>query len=116
LPRSIAPCHPQHRAARPRRAGGGRFLSGGRRVSARSATRPANVDGSQLRAPEPTRPFPFPAIEKSTLANGMRVWTVHHAQVPLVSFSLLVRRGAASDPPGQDGLAAVTADMLDEGS
>jgi zinc protease len=64
----------------------------------------------------PTRPFPFPAIEKSTLDNGMRVWTVHHAQVPLVAFSLLVRRGAASDPPGQDGLAAVTADMLDEGS
>src|SRR4029453_11298280 len=43
-------------------------------------------------------------------------WTVHHAQVPLVAFTLLVRRGAASDPPGQDGLAAVTADMLDEGS
>ena len=85
-------------------------------MSPRPATRPAKVDRSQLPAPEPTRPFPFPAIEKSTLANGMRVWTVHHAQVPLVSFSLLVRRGAASDPPGQDGLAAVTADMLDEGS
>jgi predicted Zn-dependent peptidase len=46
----------------------------------------------------------------------MRVWTVRHTQVPLVAFNLLVRRGAASDPPGQDGLAAVTADMLDEGS
>jgi len=42
--------------------------------------------------------FPFPAIDKSTLANGMRVWTVHHAQVPLVAFTLLVRRGAAADP------------------
>jgi zinc protease len=84
-------------------------------VSARPLTGPAKVNRSQLPAPMPTRPFPFPAIEKSTLANGMRVWTVHHAQVPLVAFSLLVRRGAASDPPGQDGLAAVTADMLDEG-
>jgi predicted Zn-dependent peptidase len=84
-------------------------------VSARPATRPA-VDRSQLPAPAPTRTFPFPSIEKSTLANGMRVWTVHHTQVPLVAFNLLVRRGAASDPPGQDGLAAVTADMLDEGS
>ena len=79
-------------------------------------TGPAKVDRSQLPAPVPTRPFPFPAIDKSTLANGMRVWTVHHAQVPLVAFTLLVRRGAAADPPGQDGLAAVTADMLDEGS
>jgi predicted Zn-dependent peptidase len=84
-------------------------------VSPRPATRPS-VDRSRLPATAPTRPFPFPAIEKSTLANGMRVWTVHHAQVPLVAFTLLVRRGAASDPPGQDGLAAVTADMLDEGS
>ena len=46
----------------------------------------------------------------------MRVWTVHHTQVPLVAFTLLVRRGAASDPAGKEGLAAVTADMLDEGS
>ena len=84
-------------------------------MSPRPATRPS-VDRSRLPATAPTRPFPFPAIEKSTLANGMRVWTVHHAQVPLVAFTLLVRRGAASDPPGQDGLAAVTADMLDEGS
>ena len=85
-------------------------------MSPRPATRAAKIDRSQLPAPGPTRPFPFPAIEKSTLANGMRVWTVHHTQVPLVAFTLLVRRGAASDAPGQDGLAAVTADMLDEGS
>ena len=37
-------------------------------------------------------------------------------QVPVVTFMLLVRRGAADDPPGKDGLAALTADMLDEGS
>ena len=29
---------------------------------------------------------------------------------------LLVRRGAADDPHGKEGLAAITADMLDEGS
>jgi len=78
--------------------------------------RGAKVDRSQLPAPGPTRPFPFPAIEKSTLPNGLRVWTVHHTQVPLVAFTLLIRRGAASDPAGLEGLAAVTADMLDEGS
>jgi zinc protease len=44
------------------------------------------------------------------------VWTVRHTQVPLVGFTLLMRRGASSDPAGKDGLAAVTADMLDEGS
>ena len=74
------------------------------------------VDRGRLPEPGPTRPFAFPAIDKTTLANGLRVWTVHHAQVPIVAFMLLVRRGASSDPPGKDGLAAVSADMLDEGS
>jgi len=74
------------------------------------------IDRTQLPEPGPTRPFPFPAIEKSTLPNGLRIWTVTHTQVPLVAFTLLVRRGGSSDPAGKEGLAAVTADMLDEGS
>ena len=74
------------------------------------------IDRERLPEPGPTRAFTFPAIDKSTLPNGLRVWSVHHAQVPIVAFMLLVRRGASSDPIGKDGLAAVTADMLDEGS
>lgn len=74
------------------------------------------VARDRLPEPGPTRPFAFPAIDKSTLPNGLGVWTVRHTQVPIVAFMLLVRRGAAADPPGKDGLAAVSADMLDEGS
>ncbi|HEY2153622.1 MAG TPA: pitrilysin family protein [Vicinamibacterales bacterium] len=74
------------------------------------------VDRSRLPAPAPTRTLAFPAIEKSTLPNGLRVWTARHTQVPLVAFTLLVRSGAAADPAGKEGLAAFTADMLDEGS
>jgi len=74
------------------------------------------VARDRLPEPAPTRTFAFPAIEKSTLPNGLGVWTVRHTQVPIVAFMLLVRRGAAADPPGKDGLAAVTADMMDEGS
>jgi predicted Zn-dependent peptidase len=85
-------------------------------VTPRPLTGAAKVDRTRLPEPKATRTFPFPAIDKSSLPNGMRVWSVHHTQVPLVAFTLLVRRGAAADPPGQDGLAAVTADMLDEGS
>jgi zinc protease len=84
-------------------------------VTTRTA-RDAKVDRSRLPVPGPTRALPFPAIAKSTLPNGMRIWTVRHTQVPLVAFTLLVRRGAGADPAGKDGLAAVTADMLDEGS
>jgi predicted Zn-dependent peptidase len=74
------------------------------------------VDRSRLPQPVPSRSLAFPDIEKSTLPNGLRVWTVHHSRVPIVALSLLIRRGSASDPPGKDGLAAMTADMLDEGS
>jgi len=76
----------------------------------------SKVDRSRLPEPGPSSLAAFPAIEKSSLANGLRVWTVRHAQVPVVSLSLLIRRGASSDPIGKHGLAATTADMLDEGS
>jgi zinc protease len=80
-------------------------------VSSASTT----VDRSRLPPLRPVPPFNFPAITKSTLANGLRVWTARHAVVPMTGLLLLVRRGASSDPPGREGLAAFTADMLDEG-
>jgi predicted Zn-dependent peptidase len=74
------------------------------------------VDRSRLPEPGPTRRFVFPAIEKSVLASGLRVWTVRHTAIPVLTLTLLVRRGAADDPPGKEGLAAISVDMLDEGS
>jgi zinc protease len=74
------------------------------------------VDRSRLPAPAGSSLFQFPAIEKSVLPNGLGVWTVRHLSVPLVTCILLIERGSSSDPPGKDGLAALTVDMLDEGS
>jgi zinc protease len=71
---------------------------------------------SRLPEPGPTRPCYFPPIEKSSLPNGLRIWTVAHTSIPVVTVMLLVRRGSADDPPGLDGLAALTVDMLDEGT
>jgi zinc protease len=79
-------------------------------------SRIATVDRTKLPEPGPARSFAFPPVEKSTLPSGLRVWTVRHAQIPLVSFILCIARGSAADPPGREGLAAITADMLDEGS
>jgi len=74
------------------------------------------VDRSRLPVPGKTPPFHFPEIERSTLASGLRVWTVRHVSIPVATVMLLIRRGAADDPPGKEGLAAITADMLDEGT
>ena len=80
-------------------------------------TAPAvRIDRSRLPEPGEGRPFVFPAIEKSQLPNGLRVWTARHTGVPVVTCTLLIRRGSASDPPGKEGLAAISVDMLDEGS
>lgn len=76
----------------------------------------SRVDRSRLPVPGPDRRFSFPQATKTTLANGLRVWTVEHRSVPVVSFLLIVPSGAAADPSARPGLAAITADMLDEGS
>jgi len=78
--------------------------------------RTAAVDRSRLPEPGAAPPFAFPAVEKSALPNGLRIWTVRHPQVPVVSLLLIVTAGSAADPTGQEGLAGVTADMLDEGT
>jgi predicted Zn-dependent peptidase len=86
------------------------------RGPARTDTPVAPIDRSRLPAPGPTAEIRFPAIRKSVLPNGLRIWTVRHASIPVVTLTLLVRRGAADDPSGKEGLAALSVDMLDEGS
>ena len=63
--------------------------------------------------PEPR--FQFPEIRRRTLDNGVRVMTVEHREVPVISVLALVPFGAAADPDARPGLAAMTGDLLDEG-
>jgi predicted Zn-dependent peptidase len=51
-----------------------------------------------------------------TLANGLEVIAVPRHAAPIVALHLVVRSGADSDPSDRAGLAAATADMLDEGA
>lgn len=74
------------------------------------------VDRSKLPEVGAEAPFHFPAIAKHHLANGLEVRTVEHAALPVVTLVLLVRGGLGADPLGKEGLAALTADMLDEGT
>jgi predicted Zn-dependent peptidase len=74
------------------------------------------VDRSRLPLPGADRAFAFPEVVRRSLANGLRVWTVEYRDLPVLSFVLLLSGGSAEDPAGRQGLAALTADMLDEGS
>ena len=74
------------------------------------------VDRSRLPAPGPDPPFHFPRIVRRTLANGLKVRTVEHPGVPVVTFVMQVNGGLGADPSGEEGLASLTADMVDEGT
>lgn len=66
-----------------------------------------------LPAPQPFEP-PAPVVFKA--GNGMTVWLLERHALPMVSVTLSIPYGSASDPRGKAGLAHITADMLDEGA
>ena len=74
------------------------------------------ADRTRLPAVAPDAPFRLPEFERTALEDRTEVWSVRHRRAPVLTVSLLLPAGAAVDPPGQAGLAALTADLLDEGS
>lgn len=60
--------------------------------------------------------FRFPTIARDRLPNGLGLRLVEHHGAPVVTFVLQVEGGAGADPEGKEGLAALTADMADEGT
>jgi zinc protease len=69
-------------------------------------------------APKPAaeKPWTPPAAKVITLSNGMPVYFVENPGLPLLSVRLFVGAGREANPAGKAGLAAITADMLDEGT
>ena len=64
--------------------------------------------------PEPT--FQLPPVHRAQLSNGMRVLVVEHHELPSLEVHLVFPVGQALDPPGKYGLAALMADVWDEGT
>jgi zinc protease len=48
--------------------------------------------------------------------SGMDVWLSEEHSLPMVSISVSLPAGSAYDPPGKEGLAAITSSLLDEGA
>ena len=75
-----------------------------------------HVDRSRLPQVGPDPRFVFPVVNRTTLGNGLRVWTVEQRGLPVLTILFVAPIGSAADPAERPGLAAMTADMLDEGS
>lgn len=80
------------------------------------------MTGSEVRviADRPTpgtpRPYDFPAVERFTLPNGVRVVVADLPGRPLVSASLVLRNGAADEPPAHAGATVLAARAMAEGT
>jgi hypothetical protein len=58
----------------------------------------------------------LPPAQERTLPNGLRLVVVEHHELPVVDAALLVHAGTEADPVGKEGLATLTAALLDEGT
>ncbi|HEY9514241.1 MAG TPA: pitrilysin family protein [Gemmatimonadaceae bacterium] len=81
-----------------------------------SSPTPAPMD---LTAPPVLAPPPsvkLPPVVTRELDNGLTLMIVEQHELPVVDYVLLIHTGGEADPAGRGGLAALTADMLDEGT
>jgi predicted Zn-dependent peptidase len=74
------------------------------------------VDRSRLPDVGPPPPFRFSRIHKGQLPNQLSLWSAEHRALPVITFMLVLPVGSAADFEGFEGLAAITADMMDEGT
>ena len=74
------------------------------------------VDRSRLPQVGPDPTFRLPTIVRHKLENGLDVRTIEHHSVPVVTIVVQVDGGTGADPHDREGLAAITADMVDEGT
>lgn len=72
------------------------------------STAPTKIESASTFKP---RPF-----QEYTLKNGLKVLVVQDESLPYFSLSMVVRTGGIGDPKGQDGVAAMTAALLDRGT
>ncbi len=79
-------------------------------------TAKAGADRSKLPdlgAPPDTK---FPALERATLSNGLKIVLARRASIPQVRFDLLLDAGFAADQSAIPGTASLAMAMLDEGT
>jgi predicted Zn-dependent peptidase len=75
---------------------------------------PSTIDWSTPPSPHAPSPFSPPPITRFVLANGLTVLAVENHRVPVVAFAT-IHTAAGSRADGEHpGLAALTADLLDE--
>jgi zinc protease len=76
----------------------------------------SDVDRKTMPAVGPSPQVQFPAIQRTTLSNGMKVMLAERHSIPVINFELLLDAGYAADQFGVPGTASLAMSMLDEGT
>jgi zinc protease len=76
----------------------------------------SDVDRKTMPAVGPAPQVVFPAIQRTTLGNGLKVLLAERHNIPVVHFSLMIDAGYAADQGGLAGTASLAMNMLDEGT
>ena len=75
-----------------------------------------DADRSAMPEPQGWPEVSFPDFQRQRLDNGLTILLSERHQVPVVSFSLVVDAGFASDHGGMPGTSSLALDMMDEGT
>jgi len=64
----------------------------------------------------PTPRYVPPGFERRKFSSGLELRIVERHELPIVTFDLVVKSGETLAPKGKEGLASITASLLDEGT
>jgi zinc protease len=79
-------------------------------------TASSGADRSAVPTPGAPPKAEFPALDRATLSNGLKVVLAERRSIPQVRFDLLLDAGYAADQFAQPGTASLAMNMLDEGT
>ncbi len=77
---------------------------------------PSKFDRSVEPASGPAPLLKIPPVWQSSTANGLRILGIPQRELPLVSFTLVIKGGHLLDPAAKAGTASLTANLMMQGT
>jgi zinc protease len=87
-------------------------------AAVQAAPPPVDPEAWRAKMPEPGAEVSWsaPVAREFKLSNGVPVYLVENPSLPLITVQVVLSVGREANPKGKEGLAALTASMLDEGT
>ena len=77
---------------------------------------PSKFDRSVAPVPGPDPTLTMPVVWQGEATNGMKIYGIEHHELPLVTYSIVIKGGHMLDDISKPGVARFTAQMLNEGT